>query len=125
MTPEIGCHVGIDSPQPVSRVNPPTSTIAAVILLSLTAAVLVLLHVSAGPIFAVLSTLLLLLLFLFAAFIEEAVRPIQTLANVVAALRAGGPPALARLSGPVREVRNLITAAGTAAPAREPEAVGR
>jgi nitrogen fixation/metabolism regulation signal transduction histidine kinase len=62
-------------------------TIAAILLLALAAAVLVLLHLSAGPVFAALGTLLLVLLFLFAAFIEEAVRPIQTLANVVAALR--------------------------------------
>jgi nitrogen fixation/metabolism regulation signal transduction histidine kinase len=62
-------------------------TIAAVLLLGLTAAILVLLHISTGPIVAVIGTLLLVLLFFFAAFIEEAVRPIQTLANVVAALR--------------------------------------
>ena len=62
-------------------------TVAAIIFLSLCAAVLVLLHVSAGPLLATLGILLLLLLLLFAAFIEEAVRPLQTLANVVAALR--------------------------------------
>ncbi|MGC2636817.1 MAG: PAS domain-containing protein, partial [Acidobacteriaceae bacterium] len=63
------------------------STLAAVVLLGLVAALLELLHVSAGPLFATIGVLLLILLFVFAAFIEEAVRPIQTLANVVAALR--------------------------------------
>lgn len=62
-------------------------TVAAVCFLGLAAAVLALLHVSAGPMLATLGILLLLLLLLFAAFIEEAVRPLQTLANVVAALR--------------------------------------
>lgn len=62
-------------------------TIAGIIFMGLCAAVLVLLHVSAGPLFATLGILLLALLLTFAALIEEAVRPIQTLANVVAALR--------------------------------------
>lgn len=62
-------------------------TVAAVCFLGLVAALLALLHVSAGPMAATLGILLLTLLLLFAAFIEEAVRPIQTLANVVAALR--------------------------------------
>jgi two-component system, NtrC family, nitrogen regulation sensor histidine kinase NtrY len=62
-------------------------TVAAIVFLGLCAAVLVVLHVSAGPLLATLSILLLVLLLLFAALIEEAVRPIQTLANVVAALR--------------------------------------
>src|SRR5580692_11153628 len=63
------------------------STLAALIFLGLTAAVLALLHVTAGPMFATLGILILILLLVFAAFIEEAVRPVQTLANVVAALR--------------------------------------
>ncbi|HEX4005885.1 MAG TPA: ATP-binding protein [Acidobacteriaceae bacterium] len=63
------------------------STIAALCVMGLCAAVLALLHVSAGPMFATLGILLLVLLLVFAAFIEAAVRPIQTLANVVAALR--------------------------------------
>jgi two-component system nitrogen regulation sensor histidine kinase NtrY len=62
-------------------------TVAAVVLMGLCAAVLALLHVSAGPMTATLGILLLVLLLVFAAFIEEAVRPVQTLANVVAALR--------------------------------------
>lgn len=62
-------------------------TIAAILFMGLCAAILVLLHVSAGPMFATLGILLLTLLLVFAALIEEAVRPIQTLANVVAALR--------------------------------------
>jgi two-component system, NtrC family, nitrogen regulation sensor histidine kinase NtrY len=62
-------------------------TVAAIVFMGLCAAVLVLLHVSAGPLLATLSILLLALLLIFAALIEEAVRPIQTLANVVAALR--------------------------------------
>jgi two-component system, NtrC family, nitrogen regulation sensor histidine kinase NtrY len=62
-------------------------TIAAIVFMGLCSAVLVLLHVSAGPLLATLSILLLALLLIFAALIEEAVRPIQTLANVVAALR--------------------------------------
>jgi len=40
-----------------------------------------------GTMLATLGILLLILLLFFAAFIEEAIRPIQTLANVVAALR--------------------------------------
>ncbi|HEX4065011.1 MAG TPA: ATP-binding protein [Acidobacteriaceae bacterium] len=62
-------------------------TVAALCLLSLAAALLALLHVSVGPLVATLGILLLVLLLVFAAFIEEAVRPVQTLANVVAALR--------------------------------------
>ena len=62
-------------------------TVAAVCFLGLSAALLALLHVSTGPLLAALGILLLVLLLLFAAFIEEAIRPIQTLANVVAALR--------------------------------------
>ena len=62
-------------------------TVAALIFMGLCAAILVLLHVSAGPMLATLGILLLVLLLIFAAFIEEAIRPIQTLANVVAALR--------------------------------------
>ncbi|MFP5229249.1 MAG: sensor histidine kinase [Acidobacteriota bacterium] len=60
---------------------------AALVFMGLCAAVLALLHVSAGPMLATLGILLLILLLIFAAFIEEAIRPIQTLANVVAALR--------------------------------------
>ena len=62
-------------------------TVAAVAFLGLCAVLLALLHVSTGPLVAILAILLLVLLLIFAAFIEEAVRPIQTLANVVAALR--------------------------------------
>ncbi len=62
-------------------------TIAALCVLGLCAGLLALLHVSAGPMVATLAILLLVLLLVFAAFIEEAVRPVQTLANVVAALR--------------------------------------
>lgn len=62
-------------------------TVAALVFMGLCAAILVLLHVSAGPMLATLGILLLVLLLIFAAFIEEAIRPIQTLANVVAALR--------------------------------------
>jgi len=62
-------------------------TVAAVCTLGMVAALLLVLHVSAGPITATMGILLLALLLIFAAFIEEAVRPIQTLANVVAALR--------------------------------------
>ncbi len=62
-------------------------TVAALLVLGLVAALLALLHVSAGPMLATLIILLLVLLLVFAAFIDNAVRPIQTLANVVAALR--------------------------------------
>ncbi len=62
-------------------------TVAALIFMALVAGILALLHVSAGPMLATLGILLLVLLLVFAAFIEEAIRPIQTLANVVAALR--------------------------------------
>ena len=63
------------------------STVAALIFMGLCASVLALLHVSLGPMLATLGILLLILLLVFAAFIEEAIRPIQTLANVVASLR--------------------------------------
>jgi two-component system nitrogen regulation sensor histidine kinase NtrY len=62
-------------------------TVGALVLLGLSTAVLALLHVTTGPMLATLGILLLVLLLVFAAFIEEAIRPIQTLANVVAALR--------------------------------------
>jgi two-component system nitrogen regulation sensor histidine kinase NtrY len=62
-------------------------TVGALILLGLSTAVLALFHVTTGPMLATLGILLLVLLLVFAAFIEEAIRPIQTLANVVAALR--------------------------------------
>jgi two-component system, NtrC family, nitrogen regulation sensor histidine kinase NtrY len=63
------------------------STLAGVVVLALCAAVLALLHVSTGPLLVTLAILLLALILVFAAFIEDAVRPVQTLANVVAALR--------------------------------------
>lgn len=62
-------------------------TVAALVFMGLCTAILALLDVTAGPMFATLGILLLILLLVFAAFIEEAIRPIQTLANVVAALR--------------------------------------
>ncbi len=62
-------------------------TVSALIFMGLVAAVLALFHVTTGPMLATLGILLLILLLFFAAFIEEAIRPIQTLANVVAALR--------------------------------------
>jgi two-component system nitrogen regulation sensor histidine kinase NtrY len=62
-------------------------TVAALVFMGLAAALLSLLHVTLGPMLATLGILLLILLLVFAAFIEEAIRPIQTLANVVAALR--------------------------------------
>jgi two-component system nitrogen regulation sensor histidine kinase NtrY len=62
-------------------------TVGALILLGLSTALLALFHVTTGPMLATLGILLLVLLLVFAAFIEEAIRPIQTLANVVAALR--------------------------------------
>jgi nitrogen fixation/metabolism regulation signal transduction histidine kinase len=62
-------------------------TLGALAVIALAAALLALLHVSTGPLVATLAILTLVLLLVFAAFIEEAVRPIQTLANVVAALR--------------------------------------
>jgi len=64
-----------------------TFTIGAVILMGALAALLALLHVSTGPMLATLGILLLVLLLVLSALIEQAVRPIQTLANVVAALR--------------------------------------
>lgn len=63
------------------------STLTAVVVLALAAAVLALLHVSTGPILVTLAILALVLILVFASFIENAVRPVQTLANVVAALR--------------------------------------
>lgn len=63
------------------------STLAALVILGLAAAVLALLHISTGPLLVTLAILLLVLLLIFAGFIEDAVRPVQTLANVVAALR--------------------------------------
>jgi two-component system nitrogen regulation sensor histidine kinase NtrY len=62
-------------------------TFGALIVMGLCAAILALLHVTLGPMLATLGILVLILLLVFAAFIEEAIRPIQTLANVVAALR--------------------------------------
>jgi len=62
-------------------------TVAALVFMGLVATVLALFHVTTGPMLATLGILLLVLLLVFAAFIEEAIRPIQTLANVVAALR--------------------------------------
>jgi nitrogen fixation/metabolism regulation signal transduction histidine kinase len=62
-------------------------TVGALIFMGLCATLLALLHVTLGPMLATLGILLLVLLLVFTAFIEEAVRPIQTLANVVAALR--------------------------------------
>jgi nitrogen fixation/metabolism regulation signal transduction histidine kinase len=62
-------------------------TVGALVLMGLCAALLALLHVTTGPLLATLGILLLVLLLVFAAFIEEAIRPIQTLSNVVAALR--------------------------------------
>lgn len=62
-------------------------TLAGVVILGLVAAILSLLHVSTGPLLITLGILLLLLLLVFTTFIEDAVRPVQTLANVVAALR--------------------------------------
>jgi two-component system nitrogen regulation sensor histidine kinase NtrY len=62
-------------------------TVGALCIMGLCAALLALLHVTTGPLLATLGILLLVLLLVFAAFIEEAIRPIQTLSNVVAALR--------------------------------------
>ena len=62
-------------------------TVAALVFMALCAAILAFLHVSLGPMLATLGILALILLLIFAAFIEEAIRPIQTLSNVVAALR--------------------------------------
>jgi nitrogen fixation/metabolism regulation signal transduction histidine kinase len=62
-------------------------TFTALAVIGLAAALLALLHVSTGPLLATIAILTLVLLLVFAAFIEEAVRPLQTLANVVAALR--------------------------------------
>ena len=62
-------------------------TLTALAVLGLAAAVLALLHFSVGPLLTVLGLLLLILLIVFTTFIEAAIRPVQTLANVVAALR--------------------------------------
>ena len=63
------------------------ATLTAIVVLALAGAILALLHVSTGPLLVTLAILLLALILIFATFIEDAVRPIQTLANVVAALR--------------------------------------
>jgi nitrogen fixation/metabolism regulation signal transduction histidine kinase len=63
------------------------ATLAVIAILGLAAAVLALLHVSTGPLLITIAILLLVLVLVVATFIEDAVRPIQTLANVVAALR--------------------------------------
>jgi nitrogen fixation/metabolism regulation signal transduction histidine kinase len=62
-------------------------TLMALPVFGLTAVVLVLLHVSTGPMVATLIVLLLILLVALSAFMEGTVRPLQTLANVVASLR--------------------------------------
>ena len=62
-------------------------TFTALAVIGLAAALLSFLHVSTGPLLAAIAILTFVLLLVFAAFIEEAVRPVQTLANVVAALR--------------------------------------
>ncbi|MGA7521350.1 MAG: ATP-binding protein [Acidobacteriaceae bacterium] len=62
-------------------------TVTALAVIGFSAALLALLHASTGPLLATIAILTLVLLLVFAAFIEEAVRPLQTLANVVAALR--------------------------------------
>jgi glutamate dehydrogenase len=49
--------------------------------------------------------------------------PIERCVQVPADVRAAGPPDLARLSVAVREVRNLINAAGMREPVRDPAAV--
>lgn len=63
------------------------STLAGILILGLAAAVLALLHVSTGPLVVALAIVLFILILVFSGFIEDAVRPVQTLANVVAALR--------------------------------------
>lgn len=63
------------------------STLTAIAVLGLAAAVLALLHISTGPLLVTLGILLIALVLIFATFIEDAIRPVQTLANVVAALR--------------------------------------
>lgn len=62
-------------------------TLAAVVILGLTAALLALLHTATGPMLITLGILTILLILIFTTFLEDAVRPVQTLANVVAALR--------------------------------------
>jgi len=57
------------------------------LLLGLVATILVLEHVSAAPMIATLVILALALLLALSTFVEQMVRPMQTLANVVAALR--------------------------------------
>jgi glutamate dehydrogenase len=56
-------------------------------------------------------------------WLAENAAPVERCLQVVAELRAAGPPDLARLSVVVREVRNLITTAGAREPDRAP-AVG-
>jgi two-component system, NtrC family, nitrogen regulation sensor histidine kinase NtrY len=64
-------------------------TLLALPIFGLSAVVLLLLHVSTGPMIAILVILLLALLLALATFMEQTVRPLQTLANVVASLREG------------------------------------
>lgn len=61
--------------------------IFGLLLLGLVAAVLVLEHVSVAPMIATLVILALALLLALSTFVEQMIRPMQTLANVVAALR--------------------------------------
>jgi len=56
-------------------------------ILGLLAALLIVLHLSATAILSLLMIVALVLLLAVAAFIDQVVRPLQTLANVVAALR--------------------------------------
>ena len=92
-------------------------TVAALIFMGLCAAILAFLHASLGPMLAALGILALILLLIFAAFIEEAIRPIQTLSNVVAALREG-----LLLPRPRRQSRRLRgpTRSGNQRPRRHP-----
>jgi glutamate dehydrogenase len=53
------------------------------------------------------------------AWLSENAAAVERCLQVVAELRAAGPPDLARLSVVVREVRNLITTAGAREPAAE------
>lgn len=62
-------------------------SLAAVLVLGLAAALLAVLHVSTGPLLISIGLLAILIVLLFTSFLEDAVRPVQTLANVVAALR--------------------------------------
>ncbi|MBT9329889.1 sensor histidine kinase [Paracidobacterium acidisoli] len=74
-------------------------TLLALPIFGLTAALLVLLHVSTGPMVAILIILLLALLLALSSFMEQTVRPLQTLANVVASLREGDYSFRARGAG--------------------------